>query len=269
MTTERPDKQSLADSLGFESQGPAAEEDFPAGDGSIQAVHRDPARQIEILEAANKGAAAADDDDDDSSEDFEFAFVVKDPEAFPSVTADEIFSGGRIIPAYPVFNLASSDAGETVAAADETDVAQLIPLRQLLIEERVARPASSSSQPEDSGEHCVWAPDRCKKSASTGSSLRWRLRDLMVGRSHSDGKEKFVFLDKVSGPKATAAAGKGAKKAGRGTGTDVVTAPMSYYGKGSGEKAVKGPRRSFLPYRQELFGLFAPVNGLRRSHHPY
>ncbi|CAL9180114.1 unnamed protein product [Musa hybrid cultivar] len=269
MTTERPGKPSLADSLGFGSLGSAAEEDVPPGDGSIPAVHHDPARQIEILEAADKDAAAADDDDSDSdsSEDFEFAFVVKDPEAFPSVTADEIFSGGRIIPAYPVFNLASSDAGETAAAADATDVAEQIPLRQLLIEERVARPASSSSQPEDAGEDCVLAPDRCKKSASTGSSLRWRLRDLMVGRSHSDGKEKFVFLETASGPKATA--GKGAKKAGRLTETDVVTAPRGYYGKGSVEKAVKGPRRSFLPYRQELFGLFAPVNGLRRSHHPF
>ncbi|URE45199.1 DUF1645 domain containing protein [Musa troglodytarum] len=264
MTMERPDKPSLADSLGFGSRGSAAEEDVPAGDGFIPAVRHDPARQIEMLEAADKDAAAEDDDDDDddSSEDFEFAFVVKDPEAFPSVTADEIFSGGRIIPAYPVFNLASSDAGETAAAADATDVAEQIPLRQLLIEERVARPASSSSQPEDAGGLRVGAgPVQEERLHRVISS------DLMVGRSHSDGKEKFVFLETASGPKATA--GKGAKKAGRVTETAVVTAPRGYYGKGSGEKAVKGPRRSFLPYRQELFGLFAPVNGLRRSHHPF
>uniref|UniRef100_A0A0A9CD78 Uncharacterized protein n=1 Tax=Arundo donax TaxID=35708 RepID=A0A0A9CD78_ARUDO len=38
---------------------------------------------------------------------------------------------------------------------------------------------------------------------------------------------------------------------------------MSY-----GAKASPGTgRRTFLPYRQDLVGLFANVNGLSRSHH--
>uniref|UniRef100_A0A452ZYF2 Uncharacterized protein n=1 Tax=Aegilops tauschii subsp. strangulata TaxID=200361 RepID=A0A452ZYF2_AEGTS len=98
-----------------------------------------------------------------------------------------------------------------------------VPLRQLLLEER----GSSSSSPgkradeeeEDDDEldgvpaetYCLWSPgtspspspspSRCQKSGSTGSVLRWRQR-LQVGRSHSDGKEKFVFLQAQQDPRA-------------------------------------------------------------------
>ncbi|CAO2178906.1 unnamed protein product [Urochloa humidicola] len=65
--------------------------------------------------------------------------------------------------------------------------------------------------------YCLWAPGgggqasapasprQCRKSGSTGSVLRWRrISDRLVGRSHSDGKEKFVFL-------TAAAAAEGAR----------------------------------------------------------
>jgi hypothetical protein len=39
---------------------------------------------------------------------------------------------------------------------------------------------------------------------------------------------------------------------------------------GGGAKAsTTGGRRTFLPYRQDLVGLFANVRGLSRSHHPF
>ncbi|EHA8588848.1 hypothetical protein COCNU_scaffold006850G000040 [Cocos nucifera] len=42
-------------------------------------------------------------------------FAARDPEAEPSITADEIFSNGRILPSYPVFdrNLLLSPVAET------------------------------------------------------------------------------------------------------------------------------------------------------------
>ncbi|CAD5177721.1 unnamed protein product [Musa acuminata subsp. malaccensis] len=276
MTTQRPEEPSLAACLSF--GGSAASADVPAVDDCSFIIHHDPPRHIEFLEAADE-----DDADDDSSEDFEFAFVVRDPDASPSITADEIFSGGRIVPAYPVFNrdllLASSGTEEREAAAEANDMADQIPLRRLLIEEREARSASTSEEPEAVGEYCVWAPDRCKKSASTGSSLRWRLRDLMIGRSQSDGKEKFVYLG-AAPPSPQPAKGKiansttkgaaaTAKRPSRVAQAGAVTGHRVYYGKGPNGQALKAPRRSFLPYRQELFGLFAPVTGLRRSHHPF
>ncbi|RWW27716.1 hypothetical protein BHE74_00020750 [Ensete ventricosum] len=285
MTTQRPDEPSLAACLSFGGSSASADEDFPAVDDSSSIIHHDHPRHIEFLESADEFAFVVRDPDadDDSSEDFEFAFVVRDPDASPSVTADEIFSGGQIVPAYPFVNrgflLASSGAEETEAAAEANDVADQIPLRRLLIEEREARSASTSEEPEAVGEYCVWAPDRCNKSASTGSSLRWRLRDLMIGRSQSDGKDKFVFL-RAAPPSPQPAKGKiansttkaataTAKKPSRVAQTGAVTGHRVYYGKGQNGQAMKAPRRSFLPYRQELFGLFAPVTGLRRSHHPF
>ncbi|CAL9203077.1 unnamed protein product [Musa hybrid cultivar] len=275
MTTALPEKPSLVASTSAE------EEEELAHDGSGSAIlHDASAHQIGPPEASDKHAED-EDDGDDSSEEFEFTFAVRNPDTETSVAADDFFSGGRIIPAYPLFN---RDLLLPLSAADEPaaveGMAVQIPLRQLLMEERGTELFSSVEPPTT--EECR-APKRdlCKKSASTGSSLRWRLRDMMVGRSHSDGKEKFVFLEaappspatkKIPSPSLKAArsagGGKGSKNDWRVAATDVATAHRLYYGKGASEKAARGPRRSFLPYRQELLGLFAPANGLRRSHHP-
>ncbi|URD94305.1 DUF1645 domain containing protein [Musa troglodytarum] len=250
----------------------SVDESGPASDASDSASRHDfSAHQVSRSEAEEKNAA---DEDDDSGDEFEFTFAVRDADAFPAVAADDIFSGGRIIPTYPVFNrdllLPLSAADEPTIA--ETDPPDQIPFGRLLIEEKV----TGAEEPAAAGDHFPGAPDRCKKSASTGSSMQWRLRDT-VGRSHSDGKEKFVFLEAATAkknamsPNATraAAGGKRAKEGGRLPEADAVTAHRRFHGKGTSEKTVKGPRRSFLPYRQQLLGLFAPVNGLRRSHHPF
>ncbi|XP_010936728.1 uncharacterized protein [Elaeis guineensis] len=244
---------------------------FGEAQEEITTIHRESPHQIPPADRPDEEGA----DDDDSSDDFEFTFVGRDPVADASITADEILSNGRILPAYPVFDrsLLLSTVGEPATGVEEG-----VPLRRLVMEDR------SSSSFEAVGEYCAWSPrsapqtpERCKKSASTGSARRWRLRDLVVGRSHSDGKEKFVFIaaspsppsmDKTKNSHANPkAANAPAKRAGRATELDLATAHRLYYGKGNGEK-VKGGRRSFLPYRQELVGLFANVNGFSRTHHP-
>ncbi|XP_020106308.1 uncharacterized protein LOC109722623 isoform X2 [Ananas comosus] len=257
----------------------------------ISAVHRPDEEEA----AAAPGGAAAErrigdggdtsDDDDDS----EFSFVLRGPETGPGITADEIFSGG---PVYPVF-------GRQLLAADPAAPPRRSPLRKLLSEERNASSASSSSSSSSVGDeldgippetYCAWAPSsaRCRKSGSTGSLMRWRvLSDLVVGRSHSDGREKFVFLaaeeenkkkkkppipnpnpntnpsrGKEEGKEKEeerSAKGKGKKSdGGKVTESDTVTARRVYYGKGSNSS---GGRRSFLPYKQDLLGFFANVNG--------
>lgn len=253
------------------------------------------------ISAAPEHHYEVEDDDDDTSEDFEFAFEIKDPDSGPAITADEIFSNGQIRPVYPVFNrdllLADGDGG---GEAVEVKAVRL-PLRTLLIEERLASSSSSSEMDELDGispaTYCVWTPGsvppspaRCNKSSSTGSSLRWRIRDL-VRRSRSDGKEKFVFLaaeeknpgrspEKKKKGQAAAVAedekekkGKerrGEKKGVKVTDFDMVTAHRIYYGSRSGGgQTAKGGRRSFLPYKPDLVGFFANVNGLSRTHHPY
>ncbi|XP_073006729.1 uncharacterized protein [Typha latifolia] len=221
---------------------------------------------------------------DESSDDVEFAFVLKDPEVGPSITADEIFSNGRIRPVYPVFGRSLLVADEAAESLPPKPPAR-VPLRRLLSEERnssvVSASNSSSSMdeldgiPEDT--YCVWTPGsvppspaRCRKSRSTGSLMRWRKISDLVGRSHCDGKEKFVFfsaaeVERKERPNPTSD-GKAAKtgkakeakeakekekaketKGSKVTEVDMVTAHRIYYGKGANQRG--GARKSFLPYR--------------------
>ncbi|KAG1368027.1 hypothetical protein COCNU_14G004950 [Cocos nucifera] len=248
------------------------------------------------------------DDVDDTSEDFEFAFVIKDPESSATITADEIFFNGQIRSVYPVFNrdlLLADGGGDGGEAVEEKAVR--MPLRRLLLEERNAssRSASASSSSEvdelegvDPRTYCVWrpgsvspSPGQCKKSSSTGSSFRWRIRDL-VRRSRSDGKEKFVFLaaeekkpsrssEKKKSEGAAAAAKcegekkekgeemRGGKEEGEVTEVDMVTGHRIYYrSRNGGGQTAKGGWRSFLPYKPDLIHFLANVNGLSPGHHP-
>uniref|UniRef100_A0A0D3GB74 Uncharacterized protein n=1 Tax=Oryza barthii TaxID=65489 RepID=A0A0D3GB74_9ORYZ len=129
-------------------------------------------------------------------------------------------------------------------------------------------------------------------SGSTGSMARWRrISELVVGRSHSDGKEKFLFLPipppsskendvehfkpKPKPPKPTPASGrKTAQAAAAEIDTVAAIHRIAYGAKGGGATGTGAgggtPRRTFLPYREELVGLFANVNGISRSHpHPF
>jgi hypothetical protein len=197
---------------------------------------------------------------------------------------------GCIVPVYPIFGRPPSPP----APPPETATVRL-PLGRLLLEERNfrARQRDAEERPppappdEEGGElegvapesYCLWAPGQsapasprvCRKSGSTGSVLRWRsISDRFVGRSHSDGKEKFVFFSAGSGSgppnqDESGRKGDGAVSAGdRG---------RSYYSKGGGGGGngggAAGRRRSYLPYKQELVGLFANVSGLRRSYPPF
>ncbi|KAG6477925.1 uncharacterized protein LOC122021506 [Zingiber officinale] len=252
----------------------AVADEAPAAGDYLTASFR-----MDLPEGAAKEGDAV---DDDSSDDSDFAFAVGDSDELSSADADEIFFGGRMLPVYPIFN---RDLLPDPTTEEDAEAAEQIPIRQLLLRDPAPPLTSSTKAPEAAGEFCAWTPNDCRKSASTGSSRRWRLRDLMMGRSHSDGKEKFVFLEAeppaptrpaAKEKKASAGASparteprKAAKKVMRVAEMDMATAHRLFYAKGSGsDQAVKGPQRSFLPYRQELFGLFAPMNTLQRTPRP-
>ncbi|OEL33103.1 hypothetical protein BAE44_0005877 [Dichanthelium oligosanthes] len=154
----------------------------------------------------------------EDEEDDEFSFPA------PPLAADAC-----IVPVYPIFGRPPSPPppGEVEGHEPETATVR-VPLGRLLLEEREFRARqqgdgrSASARAwldDDDGDaadeelegvppesYCLWAPGggqasapasprRCRKSGSTGSVLRWRrISDRLVGRSHSDGKEKFVFL---------------------------------------------------------------------------
>uniref|UniRef100_A0ACD5T6Y6 Uncharacterized protein n=1 Tax=Avena sativa TaxID=4498 RepID=A0ACD5T6Y6_AVESA len=252
--------------------------------------------------------------DESTDGEFEFPCFTGADHGFPALAAD-LFADGRIRPAtfYPVFGRRSSVAdGLGPAPAPPTERRKRGQLGRLFLEESRAWNSSSSSTGSsastsstgttddyDGGgiegaapeSYCVWAPGasgsgaspsprppRPSKSGSTGSMARWRrISDLVVGRSHSDGKEKFLFLPanpptptppiKNPRPKPNTSSAGAKKKTEIGT----VAAAQRAAQYGAAKAASAGaPRRTFLPYREELVGFFANVHGISRSpQHPY
>lgn len=246
------------------------EDDLPYADSPQQISAAPPA-------TATESPDSVDDDDD-----FEFAFVVGNQETHPSITADEIFSHGQSRPVYPVFN-------RDLLLADGEEKLCRQPLLQLLIEDRNASISDSSSSLDHDlegippGSYCVWkpgcaqSPGTVRKSSSTGSSRRRRIRDFVVGRSHSDGKEKFMFFaaEEKTSIEKEAAVGEGKRKGKekKATELDLMSAHRMFYGPSSnGSMARSGSatgRKSYLPYKPEIVGFFARVNGISRAHHPF
>ncbi|XP_058188254.1 uncharacterized protein LOC131304837 [Rhododendron vialii] len=217
-----------------------------------------------------------------ASDDFEFAFEKAEEISHDACELRQIF---------PVFNrdIIFGDNRDHPKDDEKRDLSTLLlPLKKLFDED----PSSSCSSSEvdelervPEGTYCVWRPKsvklaspsldaetRCKKSNSTGSaSKRWKLRDLLLlRRSNSDGKgSSFVFLT----PKSTASdvketedskerrnSGKGKAKGAAGGGDKAASAHEVFYVRTRASKEVD-KRKSYLPYRKDLVGFFASVNG--------
>ncbi|KAK9272210.1 hypothetical protein L1049_002581 [Liquidambar formosana] len=252
--------------------------------------------------------SSKDDDDggggggDHYEDDFEFYLVRADPDA-TSVQAGEVFDDGQIRPVFPIFNrdLLLDDGHEKHESSHEVSSIG-VPLKNLFIDERDV-PSSSSSEADElervpPGTYCFWSPKAveesrggCKKSKSTGSSSkRWRFKDLLR-RSNSDGKDAFVFLT----PSTTATPAKKREeksdktekgenlKERRNSSEAKATGKVKPKGVAAGEKlsahevfyvrnrAMKegDKRRSYLPYRQDLVGFFANMNGFGKNFPPF
>ena len=215
-------------------------------------------------------------EENEEEEEEEFSFAFANPEVSP-VSADDVFDNGKIRPVYPNFdqNLLFSE--------DYDGGADLRPqLKKVFVQQqRDDSPSSSSAataaeQPE--GPYCQWLPKIAVKSNSTGFSKLWKLRDLKL-RSNSDGKDAFVFLNHPPRAKAERSSEKAGSGEGRngvvkkvkvvkGKTTSSSSAHEKHYVTNRARKE-SDKRRSYLPYRQELFGFFASTNGLSRNVHPY
>ncbi|KAF7036869.1 hypothetical protein CFC21_047391 [Triticum aestivum] len=216
---------------------------------------------------------------DESDDEFEFSFGSREP-ATGGATADELFADGRIRPFYPVFGRVFDDAHVPSAPGRR-------PLGRLFLEEARnssvgSTSSSSSSAATDAGDldgaspdtYCVWTPGASaassparspRKSGSTGSLSRWRrVSELVVGRSRSDGRDKFRFLSAPPSPAREQPKGKPRGRDSKATTElDTVAAGHRQF---YGAKASPGAaRRTFLPYRQDLVGLFSTPKGLSRS----
>lgn len=224
-------------------------------------------------------------EDDDG---FEFSLVRDE---------SEVFYDGQIGPIFPTFNrniLFHDSEVSDKHPSNEDEI--VIPLKKLFIREREERDTPSSSSSSSSSEadelesispgtYCVWRPKvpespcRCKKSKSTGSaSKRWKFLDLLR-RSNSDGKEKYVFLtpkDREEKPenknersnKSFLKENSGKAKAKGLAASPSLSAHEAFYAR---NRAIKqgDKKKSYLPYRQNLVGFFANVNGSGTAFHPF
>jgi hypothetical protein len=210
--------------------------------------------------------APSDDDHADQESDdgqgveleFEFPFVSRHSTAAP---ADELFADGRIRPffSYPVFfgHTTGTPAAQQPAHHHHPTPPPRVrgKLGRLFLEESRSRnnsSVSSSSTSEEGGgldgappeSYCLWTPAGSpRRRRRSGSVARWRrISELVVGRS--DGEERFMFFP-LPPPKAAAGVSQ------------------RHDDEPDNSREAKA---AAAPYREELVGFFANVNGVTRSH---
>ncbi|XP_054791773.1 uncharacterized protein LOC129297461 [Prosopis cineraria] len=229
---------------------------------------------------------------EDEEEEFSFACMI--PDGSP-ISAGDVFENGQIRPMYPIFDTSLLFSEEYEGSSTPRP-----PLKKVFVEQRGQVSSSSSSESEEpdgppEGSYCVWSGKmaveassaKCNKSNSTGFSKLWRFRETKL-RSNSDGKDAFVFLnpsdskstanpkssgaqsEKVATMKASSGEAKNVvvKKVKGGNSKTTSSAHEKHYVMSRAKKE-SDKRKSYLPYRQGLVGIFANVNGLSRNVHPF
>ncbi|PSS35222.1 Nipped-B-like protein [Actinidia chinensis var. chinensis] len=213
--------------------------------------------------------------DDDENGDFEFSLVRSDTD----VTTDEIFRDGQIRQIFPIFNRDLENHDD-----NKSDLSNLrVSLKKLFIDDREEQdpPSSSSEEAEElesvpEGLYCVWrpklaespSPSRCEKSNSTGSaSKQWRIRDLLR-RSNSEGKDSFVFLTPKKREEKAEKMARAESPKLKAEKVKASSAHEMFYVRNRVAKE-ENKRKSYLPYRQNLVGFFASVNGFGRTFPPF
>ncbi|KZV24427.1 hypothetical protein F511_24222 [Dorcoceras hygrometricum] len=229
------------------------------------------------------------DEDEEVEEDYdeeEFSFMFEGANT-ASMEAEDMKQ------VFPLFNRDLFFSGEGLKPLSETQPAEL-PVKKVFVEAdgrsddggHIVTSATPGSD-EIAGPFCEWtgkspeaASAGCKKSNSTGFSKFWRFKDF-VGRSTSDGKDTFVFLNKSHAPPRKVAKSRSrevgppspkaeitkVRRNGRG-GTAAPVSAHAVYLKNKAKQEDR--RRTYLPYRPELMGFFTSGNvGLTRNVHPY
>ncbi|KAJ8773805.1 hypothetical protein K2173_008268 [Erythroxylum novogranatense] len=212
-----------------------------------------------------KKAEVSGEEDDDDEEDFTF---ITNPDGSP-ISADDIFQNGQIRPVFPLFN-------QNILFYDDNSgsFAKLRPpFKKVFVEKRERASSSSSSSGTDDpeGPYCEWkgkaieaSREACKKSNSTGFSKLWRFRDLGL-RSNSDGKDAFIFLNHPN----TKTEDRNKKNTAKSSGSKVTASAAERHYVASRKMKQENKRKSYLPYRQGIVGIFTNMNGISRDVHPF
>ncbi|GER32237.1 hypothetical protein STAS_08303 [Striga asiatica] len=203
-------------------------------------------------------------DIEEEEEEEEFSFVCGATTS--PIAAEDIFINGQIRPVYPLFNRDLLFSGEDLVDT----LPSRPPVKKVLVET-----IDGPSSPDRQAVEVSASPQVCRKSNSTGFSKIWRFKDFL-GRSNSDGRDAFVFLNSGHSSAAPSAAdqmAKGEEKKGKVKGKvkkekrESLSAHEVYLRSKSKEEE---RRRSYLPYHPELMGFFTNVNGgLSKNVHPF
>lgn len=224
---------------------------------------------------------------DQEEEEEEFSFLCTNPSG-SLISADDIFQNGQIRPIFPLFN---RDGGPLFIDDDKAAAAGGGGGPLMFVEERS----------EADGPSCVWTrgskalPDQqmCKKSNSTGSSKLRRFREFVL-RSNSDGKDAFVFLNHKDSTSKHLQETTAAAATSEMIGHEKTTAKKEVVVEKRKEQSSKRvssssssssahelhylrnraikdgeKQKSYLPYRQDIFGFFTNVNDLSKNIHPF
>ncbi|XP_028754451.1 uncharacterized protein LOC114713933 [Neltuma alba] len=228
-------------------------------------------------------------DQEQEEEEEEFSFDCAIPDGSP-ISADDVFDNGQIRPMYPIF-----DRSLLFGDGYDGSSAPRPPLKKVFVEQSgqfsSLSSASESDEPDGTpeGPYCEWSEKiaveassaKCGKSNSTGFSKLWRFRETKL-RSNSDGKDAFVFLnpsdnrstgvqpEKAVTTKTNSGEAKNVavKKVKGGNSKTTSSAHEKHYVMNRAKKESE-KKKSYLPYKQDMFGIFANVNGMSRNVHPF
>ncbi|GAA0150478.1 hypothetical protein LIER_09410 [Lithospermum erythrorhizon] len=228
-----------------------------------------------------------DEEEEEREDEEEFSFTY-DATKSP-ISPEDAFFNGKIKPMLPIFN---QDLVLEKQYIDESLHAIKPNIKKVLVEMN----KYSSKNDEISGPYCEWkkpntaeekaaVAETCKKSNSTGVSKLWRLKDNLVNRSHTDGRDAFVFLNNNNKTSSfnhqerneekkmvvvDGASGKDKEKVVIKGGKSKTTSFSAHEIYLKNKAKENGRRKSYLPYRPEVFGFLTNVNGgLTKNVHPY
>ena len=209
--------------------------------------------------------------DGDNIEEREFTFACTDVQGM-EMFADDIFENGKMRTLLPTFNQSLQFFPTTNKNASHLRP----PLKNIFIKNSISQQSisggiSKKSQNDLLLNMTMKSSSECyEKSNSTGSSNLWRFRQNLDLRSNSDHMDSFVILS-PSVPKTTIKS-KGenivVKKRKGDNPKNTLSAYEELYVKNKMRKG-SNKRRSFLPYKQQLFGFFTNMHGLSRNLHPF
>ncbi|XP_027348142.1 uncharacterized protein LOC113859616 [Abrus precatorius] len=214
------------------------------------------------------------DNGEESDENQEFTFASINLQG-TLVFADEIFDNGQIRPTYHAF-----DQSLIFTASHDNETMPLRPPLKKVFVKQVNSFSSNSKvhYKETLQETMVVEVDalsnKCKKSNSTGFSKKWRFRKNLNLRSNSDGKDAFVSLNpslvmpmrSIKAKEENVALNN--KKHEKSEKCKTLSAHEKLY-VSNRKRRESTKKKSCLPYKKELIGFFANMNGFSRNLHPF